>query len=83
MGQWSREANGRGSRSTHPRNLRLWQGILHKKGYQRSLGECQRSPQDGDKLTTTDLNGDDVEFEAQTGRVKEFLNKKDVKGAYV
>lgn len=54
-----------------------------KKAISDLWAQCQRNPQYGDKLTTTDLNGDDVEIEAQTGRVKEFLNKNDVKGAYV
>ncbi|OQD86524.1 hypothetical protein PENANT_c007G00930 [Penicillium antarcticum] len=40
--------------------------------------QCQRNPRYGDKITTTDLNGDDVEIEVQTGQIQEFRSQSDV-----
>ncbi|KAJ5312681.1 hypothetical protein N7508_003511 [Penicillium antarcticum] len=45
--------------------------------------QCQRNPRYGDKITTTDLNGDDVEIEVQTGQIQEFRSQSDVRGACV
>jgi hypothetical protein len=59
------------------------QVFFTKKAISDLGAQLERNPQRGDKIITTDLNGDNVEFEVQTGQIREFRDSNDVKGACI
>ncbi|KAJ5757611.1 uncharacterized protein N7511_006305 [Penicillium nucicola] len=54
-----------------------------KKAIRDLWAQCQRNSEYGDKITTIDLNGDEVELEAYTGQIKHHFDKNDERCFYV